>query len=180
MTAAEKIAAVAAAPDATLYNANAAGTASSTAQPQESEEPGTLVLAPPGTEVLRVDERAHPITREVDTAGIALDSTATRLSPLAPPPPAAPDTRHLSMSGVGELIPNLPSHAAPLSPAIDGLALTAPGTDFSDCASPDPVTLPLDLSALAVAPLGDALLEESYRRREQAVAPTTDHLMLKD
>jgi hypothetical protein len=115
---------------------------------------------------LREHERAERITREVDTSGLAVDTAAKRLSEESPPPPAAPDTRHLSMGAVGETIPNLPSLDTPLSPAIDSLALSAPGTDFSDCAAPEPQALPLDLSALAVLPAGSELLEEQYRRRD--------------
>ncbi len=112
--------------------------------------------------------------------GLAVDIAAQRLSEEAPHPPAAPDTRHLSMGEVGDTIPNLPVFAAPLSPTIDGLALAAPGTDFSDCKPPEPQAKPLDLSALAVLPPGAALLEEQYRRQEARAVPSTDHISLED
>lgn len=124
------------------------------------------MLAPPGTEVLREDERTQHIQREVDTSGLAVDTAAKRLSDVAPPPPAAPDTRLLSMGEVGDTIPNLPRFTTPLSPVIDGMALSAPGTDFSDCATPETQALPLDLSALTVLPAGAELLEEQFRRRD--------------
>ncbi len=180
MTAADKIAALAAAPDKPLYSS---ATLSATVQALAADAdagPGGLALAPSGTEVLREDERAQQITREVDTSAIALDLPAKRLSEESPLPPAAPDTRHLSMADVGELIPNLTSFETPLSPSIDGMALTPPGTDFSDCAAPAPQATPRDLSALDVAPAGGTLLQEQYRRREHTAAPATDHISLTD
>jgi hypothetical protein len=142
-------------------------------------DPGAIVLAPPGTAVLREDERAPQIRRDVDTSGLAVDTTAARLSDEPPPPPAAPDTHHLSMGEVGDFIPNLPSLEIALSPDIEGITLSAAGTDFSDCTAPEPEIAPRDLSALQVLPAGGPLLEEQYRRREPA-APATDHLSLQD
>jgi hypothetical protein len=180
LTAAEKIAALAAAPDAALYRPTNSGAASNAVHGAAATEPGDLLLAPPGTEVLRERERAQPIVRHVDTSGLAVDTAAKRLSDEPPVPPAAPDTRHLSMADAGETIPNLPRFTKPLSPVIDGLALSAPGTDFSDCAAPETPALQLDLSALAALPAGTALLEEQYRKAEPAAAPSTDHLSLKN
>ncbi len=82
------------------------------------------------------------------------------------------------MGGVGEDIPTLASTEAPLSPNTDALDLSPEGTDFSDCAPPDPEEPPLDLSALDLAAAGCDVLEEQYRKREQAAAPNTDHLSL--
>lgn len=179
MTAAEKIAALAAAPDANRYSSATSGAAPQTQEEDSVAEPGAIVLAPPGTAVLREDERAPHIRREVDTSGLAVDATAARLSDEPPPPPAAPDTGHLSMGEVGDFIPNLPSLEIPLSPDIDGIMLSAEGTDFSDCITPAPAVAQRDLSALEVLPAGGPLLEERYRRREPA-APVTDHLSLQD
>jgi len=176
MTAAEKIAALAAAPDEARYRQSPAGKT-----PQDPEPAtGGIVLAPPGTEVLRAEERARPVVREVDTRGLAVDSAATRLSNVPPPPPPAPDTSHLRMGDVGESIPNLPSDATPLFPDLDGLELSAPGTDFSDCAAPGVQAAPLDLSGLAALPPGTRPPEEEQRQRIPVAVPSTDHLALKD
>ncbi|MBK6738570.1 MAG: hypothetical protein IPG64_12020 [Haliea sp.] len=195
MTAAEKIAALAAAPDETRYQQRASDSAaadhrsntavvrnetgSSADTDTESDNSG-IVLAPPGTAVLREEERAAPVVRAVDTSGLAIDATATRLSDEPPPPPAAPDTRHLSMGAVGDTIPTLPSAATPLSPNLDGLALSAAGTDFSDCAPPAAEALPLDLSHLAALPPGDIPLEEQRRRPLPVATPDTDHISLQE
>lgn len=191
MTAAEKIAALAAAPDETRFQMRApdkggADHRGHTAVVRNETDSDTdtgnggIVLAPPGTAVLREEERAAPVIRTVDTSGLEIDATATRLSDAPPPPPAAPDTRHLSMGAVGDSIPNLPSAAIPLSPNLDGLVLSAAGTDFSDCALPAAEALPLDLSHLAALPPGDIPLEEQRRRPLPVATPDTDHIRLED
>jgi hypothetical protein len=179
MTAAEKIAALAAAPDETAYRADSTPAPAERAKEPPADTSG-IVLAPPGTEVLREEERAAPVIRDVDTSRLAVDATAERLSEQAPPPPAAPDTTHLSMGDVGDSIPNLASSAVPLSPNLEGLTLSAPGTDFSDCVGPEPTPLPLDLTHLAALPAGDIPLEEQHRRPVPTTAPDTDHITLED
>jgi hypothetical protein len=185
MTAAERIAALAAAPDEDRYRQedNAAapapvtrGNAAATAEPQ----PGNIVLAPAGTEVLREDERAEPVTRNIDTSALILDSAGQRLSEEAAPPPPAPDTQHLSMGEVGDTIPTLPSSAVPLHPNLDGLALSAEGTDFSDCAPPAAAAPELDLSALEALPAGTAPAHDQQGRHQVPSAPATDHFSLQD
>jgi hypothetical protein len=84
------------------------------------------------------------------------------------------------MGDVGATIPNLPRFTAPLSPSIDGLALSAPGTDFSDCTAPAPAALQLDLSALAMLPPGTAQQEERHHSRAQGAVPDTDHITLQE
>jgi hypothetical protein len=191
MTAAEKIAALAAAPDETRFQMRApdrggADHRGHTAVVRNETDSvtdtgnGVIVLAPPGTAVLREEERATPVIRTVDTSGLEIDATATRLSDAPPPPPAAPDTRHLSMGAVGDSIPNLPSAAIPLSPNLDGRVLSAAGTDFSDCALPAAEALPLDLSHLAALPPGAIPLEEQRRRPLPVATPDTDHIRLED
>ncbi|HEY6130714.1 MAG TPA: hypothetical protein VIV27_01785 [Halioglobus sp.] len=180
MTAAERIAALAAAPDEVRFRQPAADTPSGNQHEDMAPDAGGIGLAPVGTAVLRDEERAEPITRELDTSGLAVDLSASRLSEEAPPPPAAPDTQHLSMGEVGDSLPNLPSATAPVSPNLEGISLSAAGTDFSDCAQPEPPPLPLDLSALVLANPGATLLDEKYRRQDHVVAPTTDHISLKE
>jgi hypothetical protein len=180
VTAAEKIAALAAAPDETSYQKSAAPPAPADSQKEAVTDSGRIVLAPPGTEVLRENERAEPVIRDVDTSGYAIDARAERLSEEAPPPPAAPDTSHLSMGGMGETIPNLASSVAPLSPNLDGLALSAAGTDFSDCVRPEPAALHLDLTHLAALAPGDMPPEEQGRRPIPVATPSIDHISLED
>jgi hypothetical protein len=84
------------------------------------------------------------------------------------------------MGAVGDRIPNLPSSATPLSPNMDGLVLSAAGTDFSDCALPEAQALPLDLSHLEALPPGAIPLEEQRRRPLPVATPDTDHISLQE
>jgi len=178
-TAAERIAALAAEPDDVRYQRDSAATAEQPPADTPAEEQG-IGLAPPGTAVLREEERTTPQAREIDTAGLAVDTAATRLSAEREPPPAALDTSHLSLAQTGEQIPNLPSSAEPLSPDTDNLALSEPGTDFSDCAPPAAPPPALDLSHLHTEPPGADMLEAKYRKPASGEAPATDHLSLED
>tara|TARA_R110002049_G_scaffold24316_4_gene86374 strand:- start:1887 stop:2699 length:813 start_codon:yes stop_codon:yes gene_type:complete len=180
MTAAEKIAALAAAPDETSYQQRGETPAPDVAQQEAVSDDSSIVLAPPGTEVLRENERAEPVVREVDTSGLTIDAGAERLSAASPPPPPAPDTGHLSMGEVGDTIPTLDSSEAPVSPNLDGLALSAVGTDFSDCAPPEPQAPTPDISHLSALAPGDATADEKARKPAPAAPPATDHIALKD
>jgi hypothetical protein len=84
------------------------------------------------------------------------------------------------MGDVGEMIPNLPSNQQPLSPDTAAIDLAPQGTDFTDCAPPAAEAPALDLSGMDLAPAGAEVLEEKYRKKEQAEAPATDHISLKD
>jgi hypothetical protein len=180
MSAAQKIAALAAAPDEGRYE-QSGGDAPPHEEPREpTGEPESIDLAPPGTEVLREEERAESVSIEIDTSGLQVDMAADRLPEDATPPPATVDTGHLSLADAGETIPNLPTTETPVSPSLDGLALSDAGTDFSDCASPATQAPTLDLSALTLESPGSDMLEEKYRKTEPGTGPSTDHLSLED
>jgi hypothetical protein len=186
LTAAERIAALAAAPDEDRYRQETSGAtpapaavasaSAATADPQTGE----IALAPPGTDVLREEERAEAVTRNIDTSALVLDSAGQRLSEEAPAPPSAPDTQHLSMGDVGDTIPTLPSSAVPLNPDLNGLSLSAAGTDFSDCTPAAAAAPELDLSALEALPAGAVPEQEQQGRRQTTSAPVTDHISLQD
>lgn len=176
-TAAERIAALAASPDEVGYQQGSTPAAATDATPQSENG---IVLAPPETDVLREDERATPVTREVDTSGLEVDNAAERLSEESSPPPLNLDTSHLSMADAGEEIPNLPSSETPLSPDTSAITLSESGADFSDCAAPQAPPPELDLSDMAVEPPGSDILEEQYRKKDEGEMPSTDHLSLGD
>ncbi|MCB1680261.1 MAG: hypothetical protein KDI16_16390 [Halioglobus sp.] len=176
-SAAEKIAALAAAPDKTAYRSSHEVREP---QPLAGSERDGLYVAPVGSDVLRPHERTTPPSAEIDTSALVLDESAQRLSDEPPPPPPAPDTSHLALGAAGEDIPGIGPTRAPLSPDLSGLDLSPPGTDFSDC-RPPPATAPaLDLTALELAEPGSDVLEQKYRTREQVRAPATDHIALSD
>lgn len=178
LTAAEKIAALAAAPDMGAYGEEPAGAQEDQASPPGDDDDFDLAAA--GADVLRPEERSAPVVAHIDTNHLAVDAAASRLSDEAPPPPPAPDTSHLSMGEVGEDIPVLDSGVEPLAPDTDALTLSPEGTDFSDCAAPDPVPPAVDLSGIDLAPEGSDVLEEQYKHRETAAAPETGHIQLEN
>lgn len=187
LSAAERIAMLAAAPD--LMPAEASAGEASAPEPvaQPAPEPDTveadpdgLFLLASGVDVLRPEERRGPVASAVTAPDLDIDAAGQRLSGAPPAPPPAPDTSHLSTAEVGELLPGLPSETTPLSPDTSALDLTPEGTDLSDCAAPQPPTPKLDLSAIDLAPAGSDVLEQRYRKREDAPPPATDHLSLDD
>ncbi len=180
-TAAEKIAALAAAADTQpAYGSAPAEPAETAPAPAAPPTPENDMLAPAGADVLRPEERAQPVVADVDTSGLILDAPVDRLAPEAAAPPPAPDTSHLDMGEVGDTIPTLPRHETPLNPDTDAISLTPEGTDLSDCARAEAEAPVLDLSDMNLAPTGSDVLEEQYRRRETATAPDTDHLSLDE
>ena len=126
MSAAERIAALAGAPDQGSYApANAPGAGSTQAGP-DGGKADAFQLEPPGADVLRTEERAQPVEARIDTSALSIDGPVERLSAAPEAAPPAPDTSHLSMGQAGETIPTLPSAAVPLTPNTDALGL-APG-----------------------------------------------------
>ena len=176
-TTADRIAALASAPDAAGFAGRDQPPPAST----NGQQPDSLDLCPEGTEVLRTEERATPVESDIDTTALAVDAAAQRLSEEAPPPPPAPDTQHLAMGEVGDTIPNLPAEQAALNPDIGGIDLSPEGTDFSDCKAPEPAEPAIDLSGMDLAPPGTEVLREEERKPIDAVPePATDHLDLAD
>ena len=151
-TAAEKIAALAAAPITGRFETPGLITPASVTQQENTAGIGGIDLAAPGTDVLHINERAAPISRNVDTSGLELDTLGQRLSQEPSSPPAMPDTSHLNMAKVGDTIPNLPPARDPVSPNIDDLTLSPLGFDFSDCIALEEKSLLHDLSALSLTP----------------------------
>lgn len=184
LTAAERIALLAAAPDVSETPAATAAQASPpVADDQQAELPGgeaSLALLPEGTEVLRANERKPAAISTVQDLDLEIDMNSDRLSAQPPPPPPAPDTSHLSTAAAGETLPTLDTGSPPLSPDTSALDLAPQGTDFSDCKAPDVAAPELDLSAIDLAPEGADVLEEKYRKRHDEPAPSTDHLSLDE
>ena len=173
---AERIAALAAAPDLQGYREPAQSTAAGA-----TDDANALAsIEPPGSDLLRPEERKAPAAREVDTSGISLTEPGGSLSQPAPEPPPAPATDHLSLGDVGDDIPTLPDQRPPLDPDTSALGLSPQGTDFSDCIAPEAEAPELDLSDLDLAAAGSDMLEPAYRRQATATAPDTDHLSLDD
>jgi len=180
LSAAEKIAALAAAPDLGSQPVAAAHPDPEPVSPPADASTGKIELSPAGTAVLEPEERAQPVAAEVNTPDLQVDASGERLSPVPPAPPPPPDTSHLSEAAVGERLPNLPSAAVPVSPDTSAIELAPEGTDFSDCGRPEPAALDLDLSGIDIAPAGADVLEQQYRKKDAPPPPATDHLALEE
>ncbi|MEM6581788.1 MAG: hypothetical protein AAF699_10970 [Pseudomonadota bacterium] len=179
-TAAEKIAALAAAPDLGGSAAESEPQQTSNISEGGSQPAADPLLAPPGTEVLRPEERKAPEVSSVDTPALEVAASGERLSAVPPPAPPPPDTSHLSEGAVGDIIPNLPSAELPVELDISAIDLSPDGTDLSDCARPEAPPPNLDLSGFDLAPAGSDVVEEKYRTSRDVPAPDTDHLSLKE
>lgn len=174
LTAAEPIAAVAAAPDVTIV-----ATTPREPEPEVDEETGWH-LEPAGTDLLRPEERAQPEVTDIDISALDTTQGGGPLSPPAAPAPPAPDTEHLKMGAAGETIPGLPSEQVPLDPDTDDLNLSPEGTDFKDCAPPPPKPPEVDLTQIQLAPEGSDVLAPEHRREQAHAAPSTSHISLQD
>ena len=151
-----------------------------TPTPPPNTQQAALDLAPSGGDILRPEERATPITREVDTSALELTAPGTTLSDAVESSAQAPNTSHLSMGEVGEDIPTLADTRVQLNPNIDGINLSCAGSDFSDCAAPQAEPLTLDLSSIEMAPVGSDVLAEEYKKPADEKVPDTDHIKLVD
>jgi len=183
LTAAQKIAALAAAPDEARFRSGeqeAQQAASREAGTTEEPAPGEPGIAPAGEVILQAHERSPQGTADIDVSGLAIDAPTERLAPASPAPPPAPDTSHLDMGEVGDTIPGLPRQQPPEPPDTSDLGLTEGDLDLSEFAAPAAPPPVLDLSDMQLAPAGADVLEEQDRRRDDAQAPATDHLSLQE
>jgi hypothetical protein len=176
LTAAERIAQLAAADDVQVQgNTQNAPVASATA----AAASGEFDVAPPGSDVLKPEERQPAAVANINTDNIEIMAAGSQLSETKSPAPPAPDTAHLSMGDVGEDIPVLKIEIEPLSPDTSAIDLSPADSDFSDCAPPPAAEPDLDLSELELAPSGVDMLDEDYRSGVSPEAPTTDHIKLE-
>ena len=145
-----------------------------------SEGDAAFNLAPTGSDVLRPDERKVEPISEIDIPDVTLTELGTDMGDYEQSSEIAPDTSHLSVAEAGENIPNLPSTDTPLNPNTDQINLSPQGTDFTDCAPPEPESPDLDLSKIEMASVGSDVLEEQYKKKDTNNAPNTDHITLED
>ena len=123
--------------------------------PARTEGPDAtgLSLAPPGSEVLAPHERRSVDGVVVDTSGIALASVFAAPSGTdRPPPPAAPDTSHISIAAPGaDLLEGHHAPAPPPPPDTAALSLAAPGALLEEL-KPERKALNPDTSGLSLLP----------------------------
>lgn len=181
LTAAERIALLAAAPDISSTAPEAPRIMEDAAAATQTDEAAAAFdLAPLGADVLRPEERSAQTTSNIETSSIELMSVGVDLSEATVDTSEAPDVSHLTMGEVGEDIPTLKQTHDIVAPDISAIALSPADSDLSDF-SPEPAAEPeIDLSAIELAPSGVDLLEREYRKDNEPVAPKTDHLSLQE
>jgi hypothetical protein len=143
------------------------------------DTPSGLTLAPPGSDVLRPEERAAGPEAVLPPPAFDVAEVGARLaSPSAPAPPP-PDTSHLTLGGVGETIPTLERNTAAAPIPDSGLSLAEPGSALRETSS-RPAARDVDVSGISLAPPGADVLESQYRKRATAAAPDTSGISLAD
>lgn len=135
-------------------------------------------LAAVGSNVLSADERATPITSDIDTSTIKMVSTfiEPEAVPTAEPPPA-PNTNHISVAQTGEdLLVEKPEIIPPLPLNLDAITLAPTGSDLEQIQDSS-IPLSPDISALSIAETGVDLLEGQVKLAPPS-APDTTHISI--
>ena len=154
----------------------AAAATASAAGPAAAGFDSAITLAPEGSDVLRDDERDVVEELDIDTSAIHLLPEFAEPEPESRAEPPAPDTSHLTM---GEEIPHLEEDRELLDPDTSHLSMGEVGEDIPQLPDEREPVDP-DISGLDLAPEGSDVLEEQYRKREEAAPPDTSHISLDD
>ena len=169
-------------------DAPAAGTAGAAAEPSAppaaspaaaaaSDTGDSFSLAPAGSDVLREDERAGFEALDIDTSAIHLAPEFSAPEAIEREETPAPDTSHMSMGEVGEDIPTLEDAVVELDPDTSHLSMGEVGEGIPHL-DDDREPVSVDTSAIDLAPEGSDVLEEAYRKKDEAEAPDTSHIKL--
>ena len=123
------------------------------------------------------EERAGYQEADIDTSAIHLapEFAEAEVAPREEPP--APDTSHMSMGEVGEDIPTLDDAVIELDPDVSHLSMGEVGEEIPHLEL-DQEPVDVDTSAIDLAPEGSDVLEEQYRKKDDAEAPDTSHIKL--
>jgi hypothetical protein len=149
--------------------------------PDTQDSPATaMTLAPPGSDVLRPEERTVPSGKVPATDHLSIAQPGERLSEekpvVADPHPQA----DFDVAAAGSDLSDGVDREAPPPPDTSGISLHEGELDLSDCATAPAGAPSLDLDHLSVADAGKDLLAESERKRDETQAPDTSHLSVSD
>lgn len=177
-TMAERLAALTGepAPEAGAEESTPTTTPAAAASPVSDAGSG-ISLAPPGSDVLNADERSEFQEADVNTSAIHLapEFAEPEVTPREEPP--APDTSHMSMGEVGEDIPTLENALIELDPDISHMSMGEVGEEIPHLEL-DQEPVDVDTSAIDLAPEGSDVLEEQYKKKDEAEAPDTSHIKM--
>jgi hypothetical protein len=132
-------------------SAAAEGPAAATPSAKKPAQDGSqITLAPPGTDVLRADERRTQSAPTLDLSGYSLSPSGERLGPVTPPPPPPPDTGDLRAEDIGEGLPTLQRPPPPPAPDTSRLSLAEREAGLQEDAGPAPAPQAPDTTHLSV------------------------------
>lgn len=158
--------------------ADAGTTAADTTAPAAGTSPtgaAQIGLAPPGSDVLRPEERESVTPPQLDLSHLSLAETGTDLAEASAPAPAV-EAPEYELAETGSRLGPEQGGAPPPPPDVSALDLAPQGQDLSDCAAPPPAGPSPSTEHLSLAESGSDLLTEAERRKDTAVAPDTSHL----
>ena len=165
-------------PTAVTLEKPAANQASATNTTPDDFASDNLVILPPGSDVLRPEERHAVEAVNVDTSSIRMASVFDTPEVDTPPPPPAPDTSHISAAPVGaDILEGVKKEAPPPPPDVSNINISEPGADMSEMVEKMPIPPSPDISHLSMATAGADLLE-GIQKETPPPPPDISHIHL--
>jgi hypothetical protein len=137
-----------------------------------------LVILPPGSDVLRADERPVIQPVKVDISGIRMASVFDQIEVNKAPPPRAPDVSHISAAPVGaDILAGVKKESPPPAPDVSHISIAEAGADLAELVAKMEVPAAPDVSYITTAAVGADILE-GVKRTPPPPAPDTSHIRL--
>jgi hypothetical protein len=142
------------------------------------ETPTEFIILPPGSDVLRKDERTVIEPVKVDISGIRMASVFDQPEIDKVPPPRAPDVSHLSTAAVGaDILAGVKKEPPPPAPAVDHISIAEGDFNLSELVEKVPVPPAPDVSHISTAAPGSDILE-GVKKAPVPQAPDVSHIRL--
>ncbi len=141
-------------------------------------EPIEFIILPPGSDVLREDERAVVVAVKVDISGMRMASVFDQPEIDKTPPPPAPDVSHLSTAAVGaDILAGVKKEPPPPAPSVDHISVAEGGFDLSELVEKTTPPPAPDVSHISTAAVGADILE-GVKKTPPPPAPDVSHIRL--
>jgi hypothetical protein len=137
-----------------------------------------FVLLPPGSDVLRDDERHAFVPVEIDISDIRLASVFDITELDNTPPPPAPDVSHITTAPVGaDILEGVTKEPPPEAPNVEHISIAEAGADLAELVEKMMAPPAPDVSHLSTAQPGADLLE-GIEKPKAPPAPDVSHINL--
>ena len=137
----------------------------------------SLILLPPGSDVLTEDEREHIEIPDIDTSNIHLSSAFDAPAETPKPAPAAPDVSHITAAAVGaDILEGVEKAATKPAPDTSHIHLGQVGEDLLPEKEDVVVSAP-DTSSIKLAEVGADM--DPSEKKTPPPAPDTSHIKLE-